>query len=74
MTDRHAGYIVTLGSDVREDDAAEVMTALRMVKGVADVQPVSGGHEQSLGAIRERVRWQEKLLDLMKEMTVYSSG
>ena len=39
MTDRHAGYIVTLADDVREDDAEAIVTALSMVKGVKEVSP-----------------------------------
>lgn len=40
MTDRHAGYLITLAEDVREDDAEHVLNALRMIKGVATVEPV----------------------------------
>jgi hypothetical protein len=41
MTDRHIAYVVTLADDVREDDAeAGILTALRMIRGVADVRPV----------------------------------
>lgn len=42
MTDRHAGYVVTLDRDIREDDAEAVLNAIRMVKGVASVTPVDG--------------------------------
>ena len=34
MTDRHAGYIVTLAEDIREPATEAVINALRMVKGV----------------------------------------
>ena len=30
MTDRHAGYVVVLAEDIREDDAESTLTALRM--------------------------------------------
>lgn len=40
MTDRHAGYVITLEEDVREDDAAAIKTALSMIKGVLSVEPV----------------------------------
>jgi hypothetical protein len=40
MTDRHAGYVVTLAKDIREDDAEAIITALRMIKGVHSVEPV----------------------------------
>jgi hypothetical protein len=41
MTDRHAGYVVTLAKDIRDDDAEEsVLVAIRMIKGVVSVKPV----------------------------------
>lgn len=40
MTTRYSGFVVTLTDDIREDDAEAIVTALRMVKGVASVQPV----------------------------------
>ena len=40
MTDRHAGYVVTLTSDIREDDAESTLNALRHIKGVVAVEPI----------------------------------
>lgn len=40
MTDRHAGYIVTLARDIREDDAERIISAILMIKGVMSVDPV----------------------------------
>ena len=40
MTDRHAGYIVTLEKELRSDDAEAIINALRMVRGVLSVEPV----------------------------------
>lgn len=40
MTDRYCGFMVTLSNDTREDDAEAIQTALRMVQGVASVDPV----------------------------------
>lgn len=39
MTDRHIGYIVTLESSLREDDAEYIKNAILMIRGVADVEP-----------------------------------
>jgi hypothetical protein len=67
MTDRHAGYIVTLTDDIREDDAEEsVLTALRMVKGVISVEPVVADHAQHIAEERADHRWREALWDLAK--------
>jgi hypothetical protein len=40
VTDRHAGYVVTLKEDIREDDAEQFMSALRFFSFVASVTPV----------------------------------
>jgi hypothetical protein len=40
VTDRHAGYIVTLPEDQREDDADATLQAIRMIRGVVSVEPV----------------------------------
>lgn len=40
MTDRHAGYVVALDRDMREDDARSTMAAIAQIKGVASVEAV----------------------------------
>ncbi len=67
MTDRHAGYIVTLAHDLREDDAEAILTALRMVKGVIDVRPVVADHILHIAAMRVDQEWREKLYKLARE-------
>jgi hypothetical protein len=42
MTDRVAGFVVTLGSDLREDDAQVVVNAVKALRGVVSVNPVRG--------------------------------
>ncbi|MEU0937640.1 hypothetical protein [Embleya sp. NPDC005971] len=55
MTERHAGYLITLDRDIREDDAEDgVLVALRMIKGVASVTPVQA--DPALHIAEERVR------------------
>ena len=56
MTDRHAGYIVVLDTDLREDDAEPVLAALRMVKGVLSVEPLTSGWEVHVA--EDRVRFE----------------
>ena len=40
MTDRHAGYIVVLDQNIREDDAQPILDAIKLIKHVVDVRPV----------------------------------
>jgi hypothetical protein len=41
MTDRVSGYIVVLDTELRADDAEATLTALRQVRGVAVVTPIT---------------------------------
>ena len=39
MTDRLKGFVVTLQRDIRDDDAQPIIDAIKMIKGVLDVEP-----------------------------------
>ena len=45
MTDRFKGFLITLEKEIRDEDAKEVMTALKMIKGVINVKPYVNGYE-----------------------------
>lgn len=67
MTDRHSGYLVVLDHDIREDDAEHIINAIRMVKGVQDVQPVPArGYETVVAESRRDTAWQDALRDLWR--------
>ena len=64
MTDRHAGYWVVLEDDIREDDAEHVVNALRMVKGVAAVEPRMSSFEDAMVRERRDSSWRSALREL----------
>ena len=66
MTDRIAGYVVTLDKDMRDDDVESTTNAIRMVKGVIGVQPLISSPE-ILIAYRAKNKIWSKILDLYKE-------
>jgi hypothetical protein len=67
VTDRHAGYIVVLAEDIREDDAEEgVLNALRMIKGVASVKPIIADYELHVAEERRDAEWQDALRALAR--------
>jgi hypothetical protein len=66
MTDRHAGYVVVLAEDIREDDAESTLNALRMVKGVVSVTPVIADYELVVARGRQDDKWREALRDLVR--------
>ena len=65
MTDRHAGYIVTLGEDVRCDEDEHIVMALQMVKGVVSVTPVKADYQLHMAADRVRFELQRQMYDAM---------
>lgn len=66
MTDRHAGYIVTLENDMREDDAQATINALRMVKGVLSVDPIVANIETHMAQSRARRELIEKFYNFVR--------
>jgi hypothetical protein len=68
MTDRHAAYIVVLEDDIRDDDAGEsVLIALRMVKGVASVEPVVADYSFAVARTRRDSAWRDALYELARQ-------
>jgi len=68
VTDRHAGYVVTLAKDVREDDAEEILTALRMVKGVLSVEPIIADFKLHMAEERVRAEYRSKLIEFVRSL------
>lgn len=70
MTDRAVGVLVTLTEPMRTDDVEEIMSLLRLVKGVADVRLVKS--ESGLADIgvrmQERQAIRERLVGLIREL------
>jgi hypothetical protein len=69
MTARHAGYIVTLADDVREDDAEHIINALRMISGVVSVKPVTADLKMVMAREQAHAEVREKVLNLFKELS-----
>ena len=67
MTDRHAGYIVTLSRDIREDDAEAVITALKMVKGVVGVEALVADPGLHMAEMRIGTEVRQKLYQFIQE-------
>ncbi len=67
MTTRHAGYVVTLKRELREDDAETLIAAIKMLSPVASVVPVE--HDSSHTMAVERARWEleGKLWEALKK-------
>ena len=66
MTDRHAGYIITLEQNIREDDSEATIAALKQIKGVLNVEPVVGDHRIAIAEARARMDLTQKLFDALE--------
>lgn len=61
MTDRLKGVVVTFEKNIREDDAAEIINAIGMVKGVLSVNPLKANLDDHIAQERVRHEIAEKL-------------
>lgn len=66
MTDRHAGYVVALDHNMREDDAEQTIAALRQIRGVAAVTPVVGDVAMLIEGVRRDNLWRDRLIALIQ--------
>ena len=65
MTDRHAGFLVVLERDLRSDDAAATLAALRQVRGVLSVEPIVAVVFGDVAEQRVRHELFRRVLDLL---------
>jgi hypothetical protein len=67
MTDHHAGYVVALDHNIREDDAQAVLAALSMVKGVIGVEPVEADLSLQVAQMRADSEIRTRLWNALKD-------
>lgn len=65
MTERFRGLLVTFAKDVREDDAECHINAIRMIKGVLNVEPVPSNIDAHISEERVRHELHEKLFNVI---------
>jgi hypothetical protein len=69
VTDRYSGFVVRLDGDIREDDAQDVITALRQIRFVASVEPVTSDQiGEAIAVGRRDDQWQRELQDVLSRM------
>ena len=68
MTDRHAGYVVVLDKNLREDDAQPILDAIRMIKGVVSVVPERGDAQLAIAEQRAIRRLYEKMREIETDL------
>lgn len=68
MTDRIKGLTVTLCPDTRDDDAEATINAIRMIKGVIDVQSHVADSNHHFAVVSARATMQMKIRDCLKNL------
>lgn len=68
MTDRYNSLVVALDRDIREDDAEVIISAIKMIKGVADVTGNIVDPDSYVAERRVLNLIQDKLYALIKEL------
>ncbi len=67
MTDIVKGFTITLEKDIREDDVEYILNAIKMIRGVADVEPSIVGSDDIMNRSRIRHELREKFYKFIKE-------
>jgi len=67
MTDRHAGFIVVLENDIREDDAQATIKAIMQIKGVLNVAPIVADPMLEIAKTRAKIQIAEGIHKLLME-------
>jgi len=55
MTERYQGFVVVLDEEMREDDAECTINAIRQIKGVIKVSPVTDDNSKFCVLAREEI-------------------
>lgn len=67
MTDIVKGFLVTLEEDIRIEDVEVIMQAIRMIKGVADVEPSVLTTEDLMNRRRIKYELRDKFYKFIKD-------
>ena len=56
MSDRYKGVVVAFDHDIKDEDAADLIKAISMIKGVIAVSPSVVNHDDYMN--RAKIKWE----------------
>lgn len=70
MTERVSGFFVTLEQDIREDDIAPTIEAIKQLRHVLDVMPIKG-EVANIAIAKGRIKIEliQKIINLIRDET-----
>ena len=67
MSTKVNGFVVTLETDITQQQAEAIRSALMQIRGVIDVQAGAGGYQEVIARNRVNHMWQTKLIELVQD-------
>lgn len=67
MTTRHAGYVITLEKDIREDDSQSIIEAIKMIRGIVRVEPIETGFDIHIATARAETEMHRRIFEAIYE-------
>ena len=67
MTDRYYALTVTLEQDHHQDDARDLLIAIRQLRGVAKVEPLVANSVSAMAEVRAKRALAEKMWKVLEE-------
>lgn len=55
MTDRYSGLTVTFDRNMRDDDSQQIISAIRLIKGVVGVDPITSDWSPETIRVRNKI-------------------
>lgn len=69
MTNRIKGLVITLDQDIREDDIKSTVSAIKMIKGVQDVEFSDASADDVINRSRVKMEIIKKFYKFLEELT-----
>ena len=66
MSERYAGFVVTLAEDLNQQEMEQALTVLGWIRGVVSVQPVAGDVQLLLAQARAERAVEMKIWEALK--------
>lgn len=68
MTDRIKGFTIALDNDIRVDEIEYIVNAIKMIKGVNNVEPLVADSTDFIARSRYKQEVLEKMYKLLREL------
>ena len=68
MADRHAGYVVVLKKNTKDEDAAATLAAIKELRGVLTVEPIIADTSLQIAEARIKSEVKKHITDVLADL------